>query len=77
MALVSESQKWMISFWSALLFLLIASPFMYRLTNKITSLVGFETSSNGCPNIYGLILHTLVFALLVRLMMVIPLPYTK
>uniref|UniRef100_A0A6C0D2B9 Uncharacterized protein n=1 Tax=viral metagenome TaxID=1070528 RepID=A0A6C0D2B9_9ZZZZ len=69
---LSEGQKWVIGLYCALLFLLIASPFMYRLTNRITEMVGLETSYNGCPNMYGLVLHAIVFLLLVRVLMLIP-----
>jgi len=69
---LTERQKWMISIWSALLFLLISSPFMYNVTNSLTSTIGFLTSSNGCPNIHGLVLHAVVFAILIRVLMLIP-----
>lgn len=69
---LTEGQKWLICLYSGLLFLLIASPYMYQLTNKVTSIAGFETSVNGCPNLYGLVLHGVVFLLLVRVLMLIP-----
>jgi ABC-type sulfate transport system permease component len=71
---LNNKQKWVVSVWVALLFLLIASPFMFKITNAITNTLGFQTSLDGCPNIWGLLLHTVVFAVLVRLMMLIPVP---
>jgi hypothetical protein len=68
---LSESDKWIVSLMSAILFVVISSPFMYRLTNSLTEAMGFVTSNNGCPKIEGLVLHTVVFALLVRLLMLI------
>jgi hypothetical protein len=68
---LTEYQKWMICLYSALLFLLISSPFMYQLTNQLTIMTGFETSSNGCPNLYGILLHGIVFLILVRVLMLI------
>jgi hypothetical protein len=63
----TNSEKWMISLYSGLLFLVIASPLMYSLVNSITSAIGVETASeNGCPKMVGLILHALVFLLIVR-----------
>lgn len=59
---VSTQKKVMISLFSALLFLLISSPFMYKLTNSVFA---GKLASNGCPNWYGLVLHTLVFFLVV------------
>lgn len=76
MANVTETHKWIISLWSALLFLLIASPFMFKLTGSLFSLVGLETQQDGCPNLVGLCIHAFVFFLLTRLMMVVPLPGT-
>ena len=67
----SNQQKWGLSFIYGLLFLLIASPFMYKLTGKATSSFNFTTSTNGCPNVSGLILHSVVFFLLVRIIMCI------
>jgi len=69
---LSELQKWTISFWSALLFLLIASPFMFRLTSIPLSFLNLTTQQNGCPNLMGLVIHAIVFAVLVRIMMFIP-----
>lgn len=71
---LNESQKWMISLWSALLFLLIASPFMFKATGWIFSEVGLQTQQGGCPNWWGLIIHAVVFAVLIRVLMLIPLP---
>ncbi len=53
------------------LFMLISSPCMYKLTGKTTSLIKWETSSNGCPNLMGLLLHTFVFLLLVTLLIML------
>lgn len=71
---LNEVQKWMISLWSALLFLFIASPFMFKITGRLLSNIGIIIEKNGCPNLLGMIIHTLVFAVLIRVMMLIPLP---
>lgn len=71
---LSEGQKWMVSLYMLLLFLLIASPFMYRLTNMFTGLFGWTSSHGGKPNLSGLLLHAVVFAVLVRVVMYVPLP---
>lgn len=68
---LSERDKWIVCLMSAILFVVISSPFMYRLTGSLTNAMGFVTSNDGCPTIEGLILHTVVFALLVRLLMLI------
>ena len=74
---LTETQKWVISLYTALLFLLIASPLMFKITNSVTNLIGWETSENGCPNVGGLVLHSAVFLVLVRGLMLVQLPGTK
>lgn len=66
---VSLTQKIVISAIAAIVFLIIAAPFTYGLTNKI----GLKTEkADGCPSTQGLIIHTIVFFLVVFLIMMIP-----
>ena len=69
---ISEANKWIISLWSGLLFFLIAAPFMFKLTGSIFSSVGLQIEKDGCPNLIGVGIHAVVFAVLVRIMMLIP-----
>jgi hypothetical protein len=63
----SSSMKWQITFFSALIFLLVIHPYTYKITQKLFgSLLGKIAESNGCPTTRGLALHTLVYILLVR-----------
>ena len=62
---LSNAQKWWVSIATGLLFALISSPFMYQVTNSIFG----KTTTQGGPTLWGLILHTIVFTLLVRLLM--------
>ena len=48
-------------------FLLVSQDFMYKLTQDLTHLVGWTSSTEGKPNISGLILHGVVLALLLVL----------
>lgn len=59
------------SLYSAIVFLIIASPFMYGVTSSI---FGKWVAVKGCPTIAGLVLHTIVFALVVLGIMYLPLP---
>ncbi len=66
----SSTDKWVVSIIGGLLFLLIASPFLYEIVNSLTSALGLVIAdANGCPNVSGLILHTAVFIIIVRLLM--------
>lgn len=62
----SSEQKWRISMFSAVLFLLVVNPLTYKLTNQLLSGFIGPISINGCPTNNGIILHTIVFILLVR-----------
>ena len=69
---LNETDKWIISLFSALLFILIASPFMFKVTGSIFSAMGLTIQHDGCPNLIGIIIHSIVFAILIRLSMLIP-----
>lgn len=55
---------------AAVLFLVIASPFMYNVVQAIFGRL-FTVAVNGCPTIAGLLLHTLVFGLIVYVLMIV------
>lgn len=57
-------RKWLLSLMLSLLFLLISSPFSYKIIGNLTKELKFTTSENGCANLYGLLIHTFVFFLL-------------
>ena len=56
---------------SAILFLLISSPYFYKGVNRFTSsCLGLSISDkSGCPNIKGLVLHAAIFGVIIWLMM--------
>jgi len=58
------------SFQAAILFLLVASPMMYRVVQMVFGGL-FTVAVDGCPTIAGLLLHTVVFGLLVYVLMVV------
>ena len=69
----TSKDKWILSIMVGLLFMLISSPYLYKITNSIASYVKLSTieggnSSPGMPNIPGLILHTIIFTIIVRLL---------
>lgn len=71
---LDESQKWLVIGYTVILFLIVSARFTYKITDSITELIGWHTSSYGIPNLSGLILHAVVFALLLRLVMLLPKP---
>jgi hypothetical protein len=62
--------KLMYTLQAAILFLIVSSPVMYRLVEAVFGRL-FTVSVNGCPTTAGLVLHTIVFALLVYILMVV------
>jgi multisubunit Na+/H+ antiporter MnhG subunit len=61
--------KWIASIIVGLLFIVISSPVLYVTLNSATDRFGFQDSTQeGTPTPQGLVLHSLIFALLVRLL---------
>ena len=44
--------------------LFLFSPPAFSITDAFLRLIGLGTCSNGCPNMFAIVLHALVFALL-------------
>ena len=62
----SSFQKWQITFFSAIIFVLVVNPYTYKLTQYFLGRILGTITVNGCPTIMGLFLHTVVYVLLVR-----------
>ena len=70
MARYTNTDKWVTSLICGLLFMIIASPFLFVTVSSITEQFGLKiASTSGCPNTAGLIVHGMVFALISRMMM--------
>ena len=66
----ASKDKWIVSIISGLLFLLIASPFLFSAMNSLTSSFGMTLATkDGCPNLGGLLLNAILFIFVVRLLM--------
>lgn len=76
MSQLTQKNKWVVSVYAALVFLLISNPLMYKLTDALTRMLSPSfrmANSSGCPTTLGFVVHTIVFILVVRLLMAIPL----
>jgi hypothetical protein len=58
---------------AAVLFLIIASPFMYNIVHTILGSI-VPIATNGCPTMAGVVIHAVVFGLLTYLLMVVQTP---
>ena len=59
-----EDPRVIYSIQAALVFLVIASPFMYNLVQSILGRL-VTVAKGGCPTMAGLLLHTVVYGLIV------------
>jgi hypothetical protein len=69
---LTNGQKWVSALIAALLFALISSTVVYQLTNQLfVSLFGPSAATLGPngPTMFGLVLHSVVFLLVVRLLL--------
>lgn len=66
----------MASIKAALLFLIIGSPAVYEITEKLLGKL-LKISSNGCPTTGGLVLHAVVLGLITYLLMGVTLELFK
>ena len=71
-SLPTELQKAKYSLYSAIVFLLIASPFMFKIVQSILGRLVTIASPSGCPSSAGLVIHSVVFGLIVFAMMHMP-----
>ena len=65
----SEMDKARYSFYSAVVFLILASPPVYKLVDQLLGSIVRIANSGGCPTTAGLFVHAIVFGLIVYGMM--------
>ena len=60
------------SFYSTLVFFLVANPETYKLMQKIFGFIGTIAEPGGCPTPLGLYLHTIIFFFVILALMMFP-----
>ena len=61
------------SFYSALVFFLVANPETYKIIHwMLSGFVGTIANANGCPTPIGLFLHTILFFFVMLALMMFP-----
>ncbi len=61
------------SFYSALVFFLVANPETYKVVQKVLGgLLGTIAGESGCPTPLGLFIHTVVFFCVILALMMFP-----
>lgn len=67
----NNGNKWVFSIILGFIFAILSSPMAYMLTNKINvSLGAIETTNGYGPTLAGLLLHTLFFIIIIRLLLI-------
>jgi hypothetical protein len=67
--MVSLKKKIFISILSAILFFVLSLPFTYKLVNMLTIKMGIDIEADGCPNIKGIAVHSVVLFLVTFILM--------
>lgn len=67
---MSESKdKWRYTFYTTIMFMLIANPYTYKITDNILKGYIKMLNRDGSLTLFGFSIHTLAFTLVVRWMM--------
>lgn len=65
----NTKDKWIVAIIGGMMYLIFSSPFLYDFVNTTTETFGFPISKLGCPNTGGLVLHSIMFVMMARLLM--------
>lgn len=67
---LSDTDKWLSAIIIGIIFLILAAPLIFKFSNNIFKYVKMPTiKENNTPTIFGLLLHTIVFIIIIRLLM--------
>lgn len=68
---LTNYNKWKYTLITTFIFLVISNPVTYVFVNgTIGKLLGRQTANSaGCPTIFGMIVHAIVFTLILRIIM--------
>jgi len=66
----SVGQKLRNTIYGTLIFFFVSNPVTYQLTGRLTG--GLTADQNGCPTLYGVLMHAVVYVTLLFLVMFLP-----
>jgi hypothetical protein len=69
---LSNYNKWKYTMYTSIILFIIFNPLTYKLSNLLFGKVIGKTEIKGCPTILGLIIHILIFTLVIRYIMELP-----
>lgn len=65
----SNADKWRYTLYTTVVFLIVVNPVVYRFMNNMLNGVVSLSNMDGCPTKEGILLHTIIFTVVIRLMM--------
>lgn len=66
---VTGGQKWWAAVLIGFIFALISSPAFYNITSNLVSPIGIKLTDGPGPTLTGLILHTIIFTIVIRIIL--------
>ena len=67
---LTDQQKWLAAIVAGFLFIVLSTPMTYQVMNGVTSSFGLNIANkHGCPNMGGVILNSIIFILIIRMLM--------
>ena len=55
---------------TSIIFILLSLPYTYNISTDLLKPIGFNTSIDSCPNIFGILAHSLVFLVIIFLLFI-------
>ena len=50
---------------TTIIFIILSLPYTYNISTDLLKTFGFNTSIGGCPNIYGILAHSILFLVII------------
>ncbi len=67
--MATTNQKLMATLFSMIIFAIISLPITYKTTNNLLGGISPLTDGSGCPTIFGILVHSIVFGIIIFLLM--------
>jgi hypothetical protein len=67
--MATTTQKLIATLLSMIIFIIISLPFTYKLTNNLLGGITPLADTSGCPTIFGILVHSIVFGIIIFLLM--------
>ena len=69
---LNNYSKWKYSIYTLIILIVIINPYFYKITNILLGNIIGKTEENGCPTLKGIVLHLIIFTIVIRYVMELP-----